>query len=438
MSSAEGQRANRDPWLWGALVVGLVLRALPWVIWPQTGCLGDECIYLSLADAMAKGQGMVQSTTLPFVWAPGYVAFLALHQILLGQAFYALGTQIIGFGGTQLLAYLLARDHLDLRAGRIAAWLYGVSPTLAFFAGHMWTESLYLTLLLAILFALGKARERGVAWAVVPGVLIALCVLTRGVATYLIPIFLIAYVARRQWKHATVTALAAMLCIAPYSLYASKKFGGPMLVDTTLGQNVWLSNNDFRLVTFDYGVGQGQAEYRRLLESGRPMCPTEMEPVPWGACQKATGMAWIRDNPDLFVARIPERLAYLFNPNSFVTRHARAVYRPPKPIADAWCIAVILFSLATVWGGTAGAFSRGRTWLFPVSLGIVLYHCAVVAVLFGSTRFRVPLDGLWLIWLAGFLAAPKTTLRGWRLAAVVAILALAIPLTLWYLPVGLK
>jgi len=426
----------RDRWLWAALAVGLVLRALPALIWWDTHCLNDECAYLTLAGAMAAGEGMVASPTLPFVWAPGYVAFLAAHEVLFGWPDVALGTQIIGFGGTQVLAYLLARDHLDLKSARTVAWLYALSPTLAFFAGHLWTESLYLTLLLGILFALDRARDRGLAWAILPGVLIGLCVLTRGVATHLLPIFLIAYLSRRLWKHAAVTTLAAILCVAPYSLYASKKFGGPMVVDTTLGHNLWLSNNDFRLVTFDYGIGQTQVEFRRLIRTGRPICDRKMDPVPWSACQAATGKAWIRENPGPFLERVPQRLAQLFNPNSFVTRHVRELYKPPEPIADAWCLAVILFSLATLVGGTVGAFQRGRGWLLWATLGIVLYHCAAVAVLFGTTRFRVPLDGLWLIWLAGFLSAPRTQLRGWRLAATVVTLALTIPLTLWYLRMG--
>lgn len=431
---------RRDRWLLAALVVGLVLRVLPLLVWPDVPCVRDECTYLELASRMAAGEGMTPSSTYPFVWAPLYVALLAVHELLFGYGDLVLVLQIIAAGGAQVLVYLLARDHLDLRAGRIAAWLYALSPTLAFFAGHLWTESLYLTGLLAILYTLGRARDRTWKAALLPGLLIGLCVLLRGVATYLLPIFLLAYVARRQWRHAAATALIAVLTVAPYSLYASQKFGGPVVSDTTLGQNLWISNNDFGLLSWDYGLGQRQPEFEERIASGRPMCDQSMQPVPWAACQRDTALSWIQDNPGEFIARIPQRLAYLFNPNSFLTRHVRVGRYEglPGPVAELLCLGTIGFSLLAVWGGSVGAFARGRSWLFPITLGVVLYHCAAVAALVGMTRFRVPLDGIWLIWAAGFLSAPRTPIRGWRLVAVVVTLALAIPLVLWYLPVGLS
>jgi hypothetical protein len=270
--------------------------------------------------------------------------------------------------------------------------------------------------------------------------LIGLSVLLRGVATYLLPIFMLAFVPRRQWRQAGAMALVAILTVAPYSVYASKKFGGVVIADTTLGHNLWLSNNDFPLITWDHGLSQSTAEFRRITATGRPMCDIELPRTEWADCQRDTALGWIRDNPAEFLRRIPQREAFLFNPNSFLTRKVRAGrYKGlPGPVAEFLCLGTIAFSLLTVWGGSVGAFARGRSWLFPITLSIVLYHCAAVAVLLGTTRFRVPLDGLWLIWTAGFLAAPRSAIRGWRLAALLVTLALAIPLTLWYLPVGLK
>ena len=97
-----------------------------------------------------------------------------------------------------------------------------------------------------------------VAWT---GILLGGCVLFRGVATYMLPIFMGALLwgrlrQRAAWKQAAILCVATMLTVAPYSFYASSKFGTFMVSDRTLGQMMWLGNNDFKPVTFDWGNGQ--------------------------------------------------------------------------------------------------------------------------------------------------------------------------------------
>ena len=44
--------------------------------------------------------------------------------------------------------------------------------------------------------------------------------------------------------------------MAPYSIYISKKMDAMVISDRTLGQMMWLGNNTFDPITFDYGNGQ--------------------------------------------------------------------------------------------------------------------------------------------------------------------------------------
>ncbi|MCP4805853.1 MAG: hypothetical protein GY913_03430 [Proteobacteria bacterium] len=435
----------RDKTLLIAIGVGLLLRFIPLVLWMDNPCTNDECGYLNMADDLAAGDGMTR-WSFGWVWAPGYVSFLAAHKLAFGYSDLGVITQGLLACLAPVLAYELARKHLDLRAARIAAWLFTLSPTIEFFAHHLWGDTLYLLWLLALLWGIDRAREGRLRDAVIPGIFLALCVLFRGIGQYLLPIAAMGLALGRppRWlPKVGVMALTAVLLVAPYSMYASKKFGGFVISDVTFGANMWLGNNDFQPQTFDWGVGLPQAEYEELHEStGRKHCARKGRTVvEWDQCEKDNGWAWIDANRTEFARRIPLRMTQLFNPNSFLTRHIRKGFygEMPAAIGHALGVVTIGFSLLAVWGGTIGAFGRGRSWLLPTTLAIVVYHLAAHAMFMGMTRYRMPLDAIWLIWAAGLLADPRATLAGlvgWRRWATLALLALAIPLCLWYLKKG--
>ena len=51
-------------------------------------------------------------------------------------------------------------------------------------------------------------------------------------------------------------------------------------------------------------------------------------------------------------------------------------------------------------GGAAALILRGRGWAAALTALILGYHCAAIAITAGLSRYRVPLDGLLLLWLA--------------------------------------
>ncbi|MCB9743380.1 MAG: glycosyltransferase family 39 protein [Alphaproteobacteria bacterium] len=440
---------SRDRVLWWAVAVGLYLRGYALARWPRVPCVRDECTYLALAERMLDGQG-IQPAEKGWLWAPGYPALLAGHERWLGEATDIRVTQILLSGVMIAFAYRLARDaagpELGQRAGRWAAWLFALSPTLAFFSLSLWSESLYLTLLLGALVALGWAREGGPARGLLPGALVGLCVLFRGVATYMLPIFALGLVWQRwrqarAWSGAAALALGAALVVTPYATHASGKWEGRVVSDRTLGQMMWLGNNDFPPVTFDYGNGAlTPIDYAAATAGGRPHCEFTGDPTAWDACETENGLAWIRANPGRFLRRVPLRLAQLLNPNSFLTRHLRwDRWKGISEGASGGLISLtLLWSALAIVGGTLGLAARGRSWRAAVVSGILLYHLAAIGILAGLTRYRVPLDGLWLIYAAGLLAAPRESLRAltttpWRLAAGGLTLAVLVPLSLHFL-----
>lgn len=455
---------ERRPWqtdrilLW-ALQVGFVLRITPLVLWAFDGCVRDECTYLKLARRFADGEGMTGSAG--WIWAPGYPALLGILEALFG---WAQGLKLVQVPVSLLacvLVYQLARLAFpEKRAvARVAAWLYAVSPHLIFFSIRLWSEVIYGTILLGGLLLLllsrrdlDQGRERqGWKKTLLTGVLGGICVLFRGVATYMLPIWMFSILwgrwgKRNAWIQAGIIAVVAATTVTPYSLYASHKFEGRIVSDRTMGQMMWLGNNDFKPITFDYGNGQlARQAFKRTKNKGRKAseCGSKKNAYTRDKCQTELGFEWIQNNPEEFVERMPMRVAQLLNPHSLLTRHLRWGRFEGMP---QWLDEIIIFlgclhSLGIMVLGAVGLAGRGRRAQAVLFSLILVYHCAAIAALAGLSRYRVPLEPLLMIYAAAILADPRALVatvgaQKWRGVVIAGGLCILLPLVLWYLPAG--
>ena len=398
-----------------------------------------------------------------WLWAPGYPMIVAFHHWLTDYGTTTKVTQMICAAVCTVLMYRLTsrvwsdRGELEARRiGRIAARMYALSPHMAFFAMSLWSEVIYGMILLFLLLTLDKARdalEHGVpGWfkgAALAGVLGGLRVLFRGVATYMVPIFVFTLLWRRftsgrAWQQAGILVVAAGLTVAPYSLYISKKMDAVVISDRTLGQMMWLGNNSFDPITFDYGNGQlSQRAFSRHIAEGRGRCAGRKQTIKRDTCETQAGKDSIFNNLPEFVGRAPLRVAQLMNPHSLMTRHLRwGKWRGlPQWFDEALVLAQALGSLFVILGGTLALVARGRGGHGLVTGLILLYHCAAIAALAGLSRYRVPLEPLLMVYGAGLIARPDLIWNGlreerWRSALAVLVMLWVIPLTLWFLPAG--
>jgi len=467
----------KDRNLLAALGVALALRTLPLAVWGQEwACVRDECTYIKLAKRIDLGQGM--TTSAGWLWAPGYPYLLALHRQLTGFAEAIKGTQAVASLVIILLLYHLTRRatalwstdaRLQRRAGRIAAWLYAVSLPQAFFSMSMWSEVIYSMLLLVALLALHRAappRDPGVpeeerlspgarslrhdlGLAAAVGAMVGGCVLFRGVATYMLPIFVVALLWRRlvlgrAWAQAAVAVVAAVLVVAPYSVHISRKFDATIITDRTLGQMMWLGDNDFPPITFDAGDGAlSRRAWNRVTRPGRANCAPRSDAMERDQCETQAGVAWIKAHPVDFMERMPLRVAQLVTPHSLLTRNLRwGRWRGlPQWVDELIVLAGAAGSMLVMWVGALGLAARGRRALGVVVSGILLYHVAAISLLAGLSRYRIPLEPLLMVYAAQVLASPRLALavlprRPWRLGVAVLALGLLVPLVLWFLPAG--
>lgn len=441
--------------LLAVLIVTLVTRVIPLVVWPKRPCVRDECTYLDLAGSIERGDGMVG--TRGWLWAPGYPGLMALHESLFPQFSAIKVTQVAVAVGTAYLLFRLTRAQFGTRAAVIAGMLFAINPTHIFYSTAWLSEGLYTGLLLATIVSIGWARGEsadGVSRpgrALLVGLLLGGCVLFRGIATYLLPCVALGLLWGRSrapaaWGSVLAMAAAAAIVVAPYSAYATKKFDAFIVSDRTLGQMMWLGNNEFEPITFDYGNGLLRDEdFERVALSGRRHCALVQRPAEQDACELANGVAWIKENPGEFISRMPLRVSQMLTPHSLLTRTLRSGRWAGMPewMDELLIVSVAGFSFVTLLGGTVGLFAKGKGWFAVTAAAVVAYHVAAIACLAGLSRYRVPLEPLWMVFAGVLLADPRAALsqlRGHRplLGACIVLTSILLLLMLRFLPAAWK
>lgn len=213
-------RRPGDRALWGLLVL-FALTAVAFV--GRTWSDGDEGRYLSLARAVATGQGQV-AAYLPqprpeTLTPPGYVWYLALlHRMSSGSMLAMRLGSLAAFvlAGALFVRMLRADDRLSpvLRAAAVAAGLFPV--VYLSFAWQLMSEALFFLALFGALWALARARDRG-GWAdaALAGAFAGLSLLVRPAGLALLVAGVLHLALRRRFRPAAVFAAVAVACYLP-------------------------------------------------------------------------------------------------------------------------------------------------------------------------------------------------------------------------------
>jgi hypothetical protein len=284
--NAEHSLTNLYRWLLLLIVLllALLLRVALWDNLPRNGMISDEAEYLAAADWLAQGRGFVWHQDWLWTRAPFYPLFLSAHVRLFGlnlapiyvtqtilsivnvALVYVLALLIdAGQGAKDERAHIVTSPRLRsfvLSPPFIAASLTAVYLPFAAYAQMLLSETLYLTLLLGVFTTLGlwlehrrhqTADQRSwladIGLPALAGLLLGLATLTRGLTLGFLP-FVVLWlwlIGRRRAKpqaprHLSliVLLLTWMLTLLPWSIHASRTYGGTVLVDTTGAYNLLL------------------------------------------------------------------------------------------------------------------------------------------------------------------------------------------------------
>jgi hypothetical protein len=174
------------------------------------------------------------------------------------------------------LVFLLARKALPDSPAKhgyalLAAAVYGLNPDLIQIAAMLFTETLYLALLLtaALMMTAFFARPTARA-AIAAAALLGFAILTRPIALVPLAAFLALIVLKRKWLLLPAALLTAALVIAPWTARNCAVYGRCILLTAAGGYDLWVGNNPNssgeQLVTPE--INQYKAEHG-ILEADR-------------------------------------------------------------------------------------------------------------------------------------------------------------------------
>lgn len=469
------------------LLIGLGLRFAMMGMLPREGFISDEAEYLASATWLAQGRGFAWHQGWFWTRAPLYPLFLAAHIRLFGITLAPIYlSQILLSLLNIVLVYVLAlgigsttSSHRNERRAWIAAFFAAIFFPFVTYPHMLLSETLYLTLLLTAFIGLTRwamVVERGTAHCTIrsiPGLakmtlppalplwlaggVFGLATLTRGLTLGFLPIVAgwVWWVSRRSQAHHESSGqrrplqsllslrpirtaggflLAVGIIIAPWSLYASMTYGGPVIVDTTGGFNLLVGartaydgkRNDatprnFVLALLDEGLDE-QARHTLISDSclyqrgdarllnalSRPV--DELSQAARQQLMIAEGVCLIQAAPVGFLAKSGGELVDLFQINyagdermtdGFAMGRISRWYSVALFLLEDTLYVVLVLLAVGGWATLRHApMSRliGLWWL---------YHLLTAPLLFAINRFRLPM----LIFVTIYAAA---AIVAWR------------------------
>lgn len=378
--------------------VAVVARAGFLLLQPPTRLVADERVWTGLATDLAAPDVAFS----PFAWTgvfhpPLYIYFLAAARTATGSLAGAAGAQA-GLGA--LLAPLVGHAAALLRgprAGLAAGLMAAAYPELVWYAGHFWSETVFVVLLWAAIERLIAAPPEGPPRSVVaPGLLWGLAILTRETALYLLPVAT-AWLAwprtARAWSRAALFTAAALAVVLPWTARNYALVGGLVPVATRGSFNLWLANadSDWPAVYADYESVQN-GELARDRYARDQAAAAIRARLPWWPLEKA----W-REVPAFWGVN-----------DHLVVHIERGAYR--LPLAGRWAIALgtVLAYVAVLVLALPSVVPASRERAFRLVLVLLSVYLAMHVAAFGSPRFRLPFVPVL------FLLAASTLSVGWR------------------------
>ena len=473
----------RDPVVWIALFLALVLRVGLLLLYPYAPGTGDESLHYVMAVLVTElGHGVIGH------WGPGYEAFLAsIFRIAGPDPFAAKLVQVLVSTASVAMVWAIAARAGGVRAGRIAAFLAALYPSLVAYATYLFSETLFLFLILAgmtLLFGLRGERTR--LRCIGAGIFFGLATLTRSLVFYFLPVWIVWALLRgrrREAAEAGIILLTVLAMLLPWTARNYLRYDGLLLVDGTVAQTSYIA---FSEVLFSTDLGFDN--WRKQLPRSRPRCPFEpvpdLEPLPPVAetarlfpspersvlgsrstlrsrllevnrlatldfprmqrCETSRALRFAIENPGIVVSQMLRRFYAFWGPNSFLLRSvAYGVYQggPLQRDAYAWLkwlvVASYLFVMVPALLAASRAGARGAPPVLEWSALFCIFYLGIHVVAVSYSRYRLPIMPIAIVFSSLWLASPHLSRGRVRAGLSLGLVAGFLWLSAHYVTTGL-
>jgi hypothetical protein len=366
-------------------------------------------------------------------YPPGYPLVLATVMAVAqaGKALVAARLLSCGLGFVAILLMgLLGRRLFGSSTGLVAAGLLALYPRHVLQAAVLFSEHLFLPLLLLLLTVLVMAWDRPVAWrlAAIAGALAGLLTLVRPIG-YLLGLLWLGQVLakRRRWK--LILAEAALLLgtqhavMLPWAIRNQLTLGEFSFLSSVGGVDLFIGNNP--------RASGGWMVWRPILEEMEPAArEADLGSFAIDGLARQAALRWIRNNPGAAVRLYARKLGQIFTPDGYLVSYAitgtnlwppfggaSALPSGHPAIALAPTIQVLLnwsYRLDLALALAAIALSTAAGPLFRKRLGVsgaalllfvaAAYFPLVAAAFLSSSRFRWPAEELVIVLAARALS----------------------------------
>ncbi|MEM1451445.1 MAG: glycosyltransferase family 39 protein [Planctomycetota bacterium] len=462
--------AQGAPWRVIAAIAafGVAVRAVLLLWASPLEIQSDESNYLYLAAALQHfGVYLDQQR---YLWPPAY-------PWLLGEAIGAFGAdglqvvrwmQVAASSVIGVMTMLFAWRLISRRAAAVAGILWVIHLPLGAYTHLLWSEPLFLALLLPALWHLlraldvadGELQGSVTRRLLASGVLFGLALYVKEWPLFLLPLVSVVVLVRSlrvgvadAVARATLVPLVALVVTMPWTLRNHEVYGRVVVAGATLGENAHVGLNArymnfdlnaLRKVRLSRGLDSLETRSRRAFVAAPAAEPGSggsgpgwtrrddiVHPIDRQKAHVAAGIEYALDHPGWAVRTRVKKLSDVVTPMSFFTRtYAMDRYPPDSPLSGGLRAPLVLYALSfsalLMLLAAAGYFftlpgGSGRD-IVTVTIAYVLATALLVAM----SRFRAPIEPFLIVLAAGFLAhGPATRSVPRAVGMAITVLALA-------------
>ena len=365
------------------LVISIIIRIGYVMVLEGELYFPDSVRYDRIALELLTGNGFSSAST-----APLYPIFLSFIYRFFGHSFLMVRIiQSVVGSASILMIYLIAREIFSEKAGLIAGSISAVYPFFIFFTGLLLTETLFIFLLLCLIFFLRKMTIR-LQWSytVCTGIFAGLSILIKPVMSYFLLFALVVVLAacgggrKKLFAKVMLVLLITGIILMPWARSNHKKTGEFIFLTTSGGLTLYESNNPLA----DGGPG---LEKIIRTEEMRNMNEIELDKH-----FKRQAILFIKNNPRRFIRLTIIKLRRFWSPVPNASSYRSMKYKLISIFS--FCPVILL----AVWGMIAWR----KQWKYLLFLYLpVVFFCLLHMVILGSVRYRIPVMPFMIVLAAG-------------------------------------